>query len=175
MAIESLVFTCEDGGRHRLSVSIGVACKSDAEKAMSPERLLHAADQALYEAKRQGQTGSRRGLLGVSPGRPELESRVLLDLGFLEGDVLADDRIVFLRFELAGLGAGVLLGHIEVAGVRSRHEPDLNGIRFRHTLSIPVSASTRLPRRARRGRNMLDPLPQVKICLPQLIREVPSG
>jgi two-component system, cell cycle response regulator len=54
MAIESLVFTCEDGGRHRLSVSIGVACKSDAEKAMSPERLLHAADQALYEAKRQG-------------------------------------------------------------------------------------------------------------------------
>jgi diguanylate cyclase (GGDEF)-like protein len=38
--------------RHNLSVSVGVSCSGD--DASTPERLLHTADLALYEAKRQG-------------------------------------------------------------------------------------------------------------------------
>src|SRR5258708_23889582 len=49
----------------------------------------------------------------------------LLDLGFLELDVLARDRIVFLEGQLVGLGAGVLLGDVEIAGVGGREQLDL--------------------------------------------------
>jgi diguanylate cyclase (GGDEF)-like protein len=41
-----------DGGGVRLTVSIGLACFP--EHATSPEELLRAADEALYEAKLQG-------------------------------------------------------------------------------------------------------------------------
>ncbi len=49
-AIEDTVFSWEAGMRNRLTVSIGVACNG----AESPEALLHAADLALYAAKRAG-------------------------------------------------------------------------------------------------------------------------
>jgi hypothetical protein len=42
----------------------------------------------------------------------------LLDLGFLELDVLARDRIVLLLDQLVGHGARVLLGDVIEAGVR---------------------------------------------------------
>ncbi|HEX4173803.1 MAG TPA: PleD family two-component system response regulator [Acetobacteraceae bacterium] len=49
-AIEDTVFSWDAGMRNRLTVSIGVACNGTE----SPEALLHAADLALYAAKRAG-------------------------------------------------------------------------------------------------------------------------
>ncbi len=56
----------------------------------------------------------------------------LLDLGFLELDVLASDRIVLPKAQLLGLIARVLLGHIEKARVRAADELDLDGCRLGH-------------------------------------------
>ena len=66
---------CRDGGEDggvRLTVSIGVACFP--EHATSPEELLRAADEALYEAKLQGRdrvvgTGPRLLPLTARPGQ----------------------------------------------------------------------------------------------------------
>ena len=52
MAVEMVMFEPIPGVRHRLSVSVGVACTGD--DVATPERLLHTADLALYEAKRRG-------------------------------------------------------------------------------------------------------------------------
>jgi len=51
-AVESTSFAWEAGGRSRLTVSIGVACSGQGSG--TPEALLHAADLALYTAKRGG-------------------------------------------------------------------------------------------------------------------------
>src|ERR1700722_17466855 len=72
-----------------------------------------------------------------TPGRGRACSSVeagerLLDLAFAELDVLAHDGIVLLQHHLFGLGAGVLLGDIEEAGVRRRVQADLDGSRFGH-------------------------------------------
>lgn len=48
----------------------------------------------------------------------------LLDLGFLEQDMLADHGIELLDLELAGHGALVLVGSVEVAGAGCAHEAD---------------------------------------------------
>src|ERR1700690_945417 len=60
-----------------------------------------------------------------APSFPAAPGASSLDLGFLEFDVLAGDRIVFLEHELLRLGAGVLLGHVEIAGVGGRKQLDL--------------------------------------------------
>jgi len=52
LAVETVLFEPIPGRRHRLSVSVGVSCTSD--EIGTPELLLHAADLALYEAKRLG-------------------------------------------------------------------------------------------------------------------------
>jgi two-component system, cell cycle response regulator len=52
VAIEATSFFWQPGDRRRLTVSIGVA--SSGDPPMTPEALLHAADLALYEAKRGG-------------------------------------------------------------------------------------------------------------------------
>jgi two-component system cell cycle response regulator len=51
-AVESIEFLAPDNVRAPLTVSIGVACSSNA--IGSPEQLLQAADAALYDAKRNG-------------------------------------------------------------------------------------------------------------------------
>jgi two-component system, cell cycle response regulator len=51
-AVEGASFTWASGSRSRLTVSIGVACRAQAPG--TPEALLHAADLALYQAKRAG-------------------------------------------------------------------------------------------------------------------------
>src|SRR5262249_26488046 len=48
----------------------------------------------------------------------------LLDLGFLEDDVLARDRVVLLELELFRRGARVLARDVVVAGVGRTHELD---------------------------------------------------
>ena len=52
LAIAEMQFFPEPGRRHQLTVSVGVACSDDP--AITAERLLRAADQALYQAKRTG-------------------------------------------------------------------------------------------------------------------------
>ncbi|MCX7383815.1 MAG: PleD family two-component system response regulator [Alphaproteobacteria bacterium] len=52
VAIAEMQFYPEPGLRHSLTVSIGVA--SGQDETTTPERLLHDADQALYQAKRNG-------------------------------------------------------------------------------------------------------------------------
>ena len=59
-----------------------------------------------------------------------------LDLGFLELDVLAGDRVVLLEAQLLGLGARVLLRHVEEAGIGAADELDLDGCRLGH-LTVP--------------------------------------
>ena len=51
-AVEGLQFALGPGVNARLTVSIGVACCQDMP--ITPEALLHAADEALYTAKRTG-------------------------------------------------------------------------------------------------------------------------
>src|SRR5260221_3979903 len=67
--------------------------------------------------------------------------RALFDLGFLEDDVLAHDRIVLLELELLGLGARVLLGDVEEAGVGAGNHLDQDRGRLGHVF-VPM------PRRA---------------------------
>jgi two-component system cell cycle response regulator len=52
VAVEATPFAWPQGGQFRLTVSIGIACSG--EPRPTPEALLHAADLALYEAKRAG-------------------------------------------------------------------------------------------------------------------------
>jgi two-component system, cell cycle response regulator len=52
LAISDMQFYPEPGLRHQLTVSVGLACCHAGE--MTAERLLQAADQALYRAKREG-------------------------------------------------------------------------------------------------------------------------
>ena len=52
LAIAEMQFFPEPGTRHQLTVSIGVACTTALD--ITAERLLHNADQALYQAKREG-------------------------------------------------------------------------------------------------------------------------
>src|SRR5262249_43087767 len=62
----------------------------------------------------------------------EKAGRALLDLRFLELDVLARHRVVLLHRQLLGLGPSVLFGDVEIAGVGARDELDLDGRGLRH-------------------------------------------
>src|SRR5260221_12798701 len=70
---------------------------------------------------------------------------VLLDLGLLELDVLARDRVVLLLDQLVGHGARILLGDVIEAGVRCGNELDLDGDRFGHVLKPLMSGMGRRP------------------------------
>jgi two-component system cell cycle response regulator len=52
-AVEELRFVPETGFAHHITVSVGVACCTP-DSTVTPERLIQAADQALYSAKRAG-------------------------------------------------------------------------------------------------------------------------
>ena len=52
-AVEELRFVPEPGLAHPLTVSVGIACLQPGSRS-TPERLIQAADQALYAAKRAG-------------------------------------------------------------------------------------------------------------------------
>jgi hypothetical protein len=88
--------------------------------------LRCTAEEALHRVRDTQQNGARRPR--VDPSKTD----GLLDLGFLELDVLARDRIVFLLDQLVGHGARVLLGDVIEAGVRGGDELDLDGDRFGH-------------------------------------------
>jgi two-component system cell cycle response regulator len=52
-AVEEVRFVPEPGVSHPLTISVGVACCPPGGNT-TPERLIQAADQALYAAKRAG-------------------------------------------------------------------------------------------------------------------------
>ena len=56
----------------------------------------------------------------------------LLDLGFLELDMLARDRIVLAEAHLLGRVARVLFGHLEETGAGGRQQFDLLDDRLGH-------------------------------------------
>src|SRR5258707_15852184 len=63
----------------------------------------------------------------------------LLDLGFAELNVLLGDRIVLLLYHFLGLGAGILLRDVEIAGIGARQELDLDHGRLGHRGSPRLS------------------------------------
>src|SRR4051794_41922181 len=91
--------------------------------------------------------------------------RRLLDLAFAEFHVLAHDGVVLLHDQLVGLGAGVLLGDVEEAGVRRRIQADLDGGGVRHGGSLRSGAGRAIPggrayRDVRRGPEKTKPPPK---------------
>jgi hypothetical protein len=107
----------------RLSpVSFNRVCATPADSVW----LQDALSQAIATLARQTKT---------PPGGGAIDSfgiTGLLDLGFLELDVLLGDRIVFAERQLFRLGAAVLAGHVEEAGVGSRQKLDLDVCGFGH-------------------------------------------
>lgn len=59
---------------------------------------------------------------------------ILFDLRFTEDDVLACDGIVLLEFHLARVCTCVLLGDVEISGVRGGDEPDLDDVGLCHEI-----------------------------------------
>jgi hypothetical protein len=76
---------------------------------------------------------SVRGYMGANRGMTiDYATGGLLNLGFLELDVLAHDRIVLVELQFLRLRARILLGHIEVTGVSGGNELNLNDVRLCH-------------------------------------------
>jgi hypothetical protein len=68
-----------------------------------------------------------------SYGMPTKAGRIsLFDLGFLEDDVLARNRIVFALFHLVSQGPRILASDVVISGIRAAHEADLDRIRLCH-------------------------------------------
>src|SRR4030095_14104175 len=80
-----------------------------------------------------------------APLNPSAMLATLLDLRFLELDVLARDRVVLLLDQLVGHGARILLGDVIKASVRRGNELDLDGDRFGHVLEPLMSGIGRWP------------------------------
>ncbi len=94
-----------------------------------------------------GRGGPERAEAAFAGGPAGTESRrtvELLDLGFFELDVLAHDRIIFVKLKLGGLRTRVLLGHVEVTRVRGGNQLDLNDVRFCHVKTLQKRAVWRI-------------------------------
>src|SRR5262249_7761468 len=70
----------------------------------------------------------------------------LFDLRFFEDHVRRRDAVVLLEFEVLGLGARVLLGHVEEAGVGAGHHLDQYRGRLGHGQSSSPQANSRRAR-----------------------------
>src|SRR5216683_4706467 len=96
--------------------------------AIGPSRLLtkrqwrRRRSPSRPEPVRQGRPMQFAGVAGVA----------LLDLRFLEDDVLARHWIEFFQLELVGLRPRVLLGHIEKPRVGTADQLDEHSIGLRH-------------------------------------------
>src|SRR5690606_13685526 len=91
---------------------------------------------ATYLSRVVGSRRATKNPASMTRGFSVRRKRSLLDLRFLEFDVLANDRIVLLEAQLLGLGARVLLRHVIEAGIGGRDELDLDGIGFCHGLVL---------------------------------------
>jgi len=90
-----------------------------------PAQAPIAYDEVEHAPLRQGgrDTASRR-FYFRELGRVRLGRRALLDLRFFVRDVLAHDRIEFLRFQFVGVQALVLGGRVVMPGARRRDQFD---------------------------------------------------
>jgi hypothetical protein len=79
---------------------------------------------------------ARRGRLS----RTHSENAGLLDLRFLEIDMLARNRIIFAHCHLLGHCPGILLGNVEEAGIGSGNQLDLDGNGLGHGGALDVQA-----------------------------------
>src|SRR5262245_23452203 len=95
----------------------GLQPGSGAASAMAPE--------GARAVSARGELRSRAGGRGSASHR-------LFDFCFLEGHVLAGDRVIFFEGQLLGGRARVLLGDVEEAGPRRAQEFDLLGDGFGH-------------------------------------------
>src|SRR6185312_14343255 len=95
---------------------------------------------AISDRQYAGGNASRRRKQKRRPKAAFLFSEItrLLDLGFLELDMLLGDRIVFAEGQLFRLGAAVLAGHVEEAGVGGRQKLDLDVCGFGHDVRPSV-------------------------------------
>jgi hypothetical protein len=59
---------------------------------------------------------------------------ILFNLGFFEYNVLADDGVEFLEFELAGLGPRIFFRDVVEAGVGAADQLYQDGIRLGHEM-----------------------------------------
>src|SRR3546814_435591 len=122
--------------------SLAATCHVDRHQAMPRQPLRRHPSPA--PTGKQGKARSPRGTgLFVraacarerkcrQAARTALRS---LDLGFLELDMLAHDGIIFPEAQLLGLGARILLGDVEEAGVSRADEANLDGCWLGHGLS----------------------------------------
>src|SRR3954466_11526760 len=88
----------------------------------------------------------------------------LLDLAFLELDVLARNRVVLLLDHLVGHGARVLLGGVVEAGVRGGNELVLDGDRFGHGGTSECQESGDSQSTGRVGAQPSPERPKVTVC-----------
>ena len=112
-----------------LGLAAGIVQVAFALIRPSAPPMLKTAYRAV-DAHRQNENGAAR------PRSSQQLSAILLDLGFLEFNVLARDRVVLLLDELVGHGARILLGDVVEAGVRRGNELDLDGDRFGHVKNL---------------------------------------
>jgi len=84
-----------------------------------------------------------------------LRDQILLDLGFLEFDVLPGNRIVLRLGHLVCHRTAVLRGYVEETGISRRQQLDLDGRSFCHGLSAfkKSGAADADGRRRNLGRN----------------------
>src|SRR6188768_666509 len=109
---------------------------------MGPGSAAHRKERCTASGTRiaRSQNGARKGPVKIR----QRCAAELLDLRFLELDVLARDRIVLLLDQLVGHGARVLLGDVIEASIRRGNELDLDGDRFGHC-SEPLMCENRVP------------------------------
>jgi hypothetical protein len=81
-------------------------------------------------------------------GSPEKRGAASLDFGFLEIDMLANDRIIFPHVHFLGHGPAVLFGHVEIAGISRRKQFYLDCYGLGHD-SSPSETTRRAKRIAR--------------------------
>src|SRR3954469_24015379 len=112
--------TAEPGSR--LIVARRNRGPGSAKQRFAKSYALHRARDTRSKTK----TGPK------APLKSRQKPRSLLDLGFLEFDMLARDRVVLLLDQLVGHGARILLGDVIEAGVCGGDELDLDGDRFGH-------------------------------------------
>ena len=119
---------------------------SSSFRARSTPRcpLRHEPSVSGAAGKGQNEKGAAK-----APLVRKLKGR-LLDLGFLELDVLARDRIIFLESEFLGLRAGVLLRDVEIAGVGGREQLDLERGGLGHGVASFSETARRTRQKARK-------------------------
>src|SRR4051812_11998153 len=132
---------CSPDAAQRVALAERCAAEPGPYKArcLGRSRFCEAAlREELRAASRPGHEGYQQKQGPKAPFKSRKNACGLLDLGFLELDVLARDGVVLLLDQLVGHGARVLLGDVIEAVIRGGDELDLDGDRFGHVENLYV-------------------------------------